>query len=107
MTKILGDTSSLTEIKEAISQKHSIEFSANAKQVNLDNPEIQSYIQQVGHLSLPPLLNKKEIFKALWLLDTSDESLKWDYIVLLTYLNSGKIFYQSIVDVTYLVKIKF
>ena len=107
MTKILGNTISLNEIKEAVRQRTSIEFTSNAKQVNLNNPEIQDYIKQVGHLSLPPLNNKKEIFKALWVLDTSDESLKWDYIVLLTYLSDGEIFYQIVADNSYLVTIKF
>lgn len=107
MANILGKSTSLIEIKEAVRQKTSIEFSANAKQVNLDKPEIQEYIKKVGHISLPPLTNKNEIFTALWMLNTLDESVMWDYIVLLTYLNDGQIFYQIIPDDKYLVTIKF
>lgn len=106
-TKTLGSTITLIEIKESVRQKQSIEFMATAIQVNIDNAEIQEYISRTGNIGLPPLNNKSEIFKALWLMNPDTDSLKWDYITLLTYLNDGEIFYQKVDDNYYLVTIKF
>lgn len=106
-TKTLGSTTTLTDIKECLKEKKSIEFTATAGQVNLDNAEIQAYINKVGHIALPPLNDKSEIFTALCLINPNTDSLKWDYITLLTYLNDGEIIYQKIDDNNYLVTIKF
>lgn len=106
-TKTLGSTITLTNIKECVKEKKSIEFTATAGQVNLDNAEIQSYINKMGHIKLPPLNDKSEIFKAIWLINPNTDSLKWDYITLLTYLNNGEIIYNKIDDINYLITIKF
>jgi hypothetical protein len=105
--KTLGSTITLTDIKECVKEKKSIEFTATAGQVNLDNAEIQSYINKMGHIKLPPLNDKSEIFKAIWLINPNTDSLKWDYITLLTYLNNGEIIYNKIDDINYLITIKF
>jgi hypothetical protein len=107
MRKELGNTISLDEIKQLVRQKISSEFSARLEQVNLQDNDVQNHLDNVGHISLPPLLNKKEMFTALWNMDTSNNSLKWDFIVLLTYLNDGEVFYQKLEDDWYLVTIKF
>ncbi len=105
--KSLGETITLKEIKECVRQKQSIEFSVKPKQVNLDNTEIKDYIKKMGSILLPPLINKSEIFKTLYLIDPITDSQKWDYIVLLTYINEGEIFYSKIDENYYLATIKF
>jgi hypothetical protein len=105
--KTLGSTITLTDIKECVKEKKSIELTATAGQVNLDNAEIQSNINTVGHIALPPLNNKSEIFKAIWLINPNTDSLKWDYITLLTYLNNGEIIFKKIDEKKYLITIKF
>jgi hypothetical protein len=106
-TNKLGITTTLAEIKEFIKQGKSFEFAATTKQVNLDNVDIQAYISKMGHVEIPPLLNKFEILNALSLIKTDNDSLKWDYITLLTYLNNGEITYHKIDDNNFLVTIKF
>jgi hypothetical protein len=108
MTKLnLGTTTNCTDIKESVRRKQSIEFLATSAQVNLTDPEINEYIDKIGAIALPPLLNKSAIFQALWQMNPTTDSIKWDYIILLTYLNDGAIYYQKIDENYYLVTIKF
>lgn len=103
----LGNGISYKDIKNSVRQKQPLEFTAKASQVNLDNPDIQEFIEQQQPVQFPPLLNKEDIFCALWVMSTTKDSQKWDYIVLLTYLNDGHIAYDKIKSNRYLVTIKF
>jgi hypothetical protein len=97
----------LVEIKECVRQKLTIEFIAGASQINLENPDIQAYINEKGHFLLPPLNNKSEIFRVLWQSTPKTDSEKWDYIILLTYLNGGEINYKKIDETYFIVTISF
>lgn len=103
----LGNGITYKDIKDSVRQRQSLEFTAKASQVNLDNPDIHEFIEQQRPVQFPPLLNKEDIFRALWDMPTTTDSQIWDYIVLLTYLNNGQITYDKIENDWYLVTIKF
>jgi hypothetical protein len=105
--KEIGSTITYSEIKESVRKKQSFEFTAMGNKVNINNAEILEYTNITGLISLPPLINKSEIFKTLWSTNANTVSLQWDYIVLLTYLNDGEILYKKIEDDYYLVSITF
>ncbi len=105
--KQLGNGITYKEIKDIVRQRQSIEFTAQANQVNLDNQDIKDFIERHQTVNFPPLLNKQEIFKALWQMQTTTDSQQWDYIVLLTYLNDGHITYDTMENDWYLATINF
>jgi len=103
----LGNGVTYKDIKDTVRQRQPIEFTARANQVNLDAPYVRDFVEQRLTVMFPPLLNKQEIFRALWDMPTTADSEKWDYIVLLTYLNDGQITYDTLDKDWYLVTINF
>ncbi|MEQ1790100.1 MAG: hypothetical protein ABL857_06620 [Rickettsiales bacterium] len=103
----LGISISYKEIKDAVRQRMSIEFTAVPTQVNLDDHVIKDLIKEQKSVSFPPLLNKKEIFRVLWDMPTNNDSEIWDSIVLLAYLSDGQIKYAPFNANSYLVNITF
>ncbi|UPT66957.1 MAG: hypothetical protein M0D57_21445 [Sphingobacteriales bacterium JAD_PAG50586_3] len=100
---ILGQTISLVDIKNNVNQKKSMEFTATKDAVNLSGISLPT----IGSFQLPPLGNKEHLYRVLWQASPQSDSEKWDFIIMLTYLNDGVIYYDEIDDNNALVTIKF